>query len=199
MTREETIRICKTCTNRKTDPAQGIVCGLTGEKATFETACQFFLPDESVKPVSEAAVALKQTEAAVAGSGKRLANRLLDLLFIYILSMVIGSLLGIVSVMLNADLLSFLEQEDPIRDLLISMIFVFFYYFIFESITGQTPAKHITRTKVITLDGQKPPIKTILLRTLCRHIPFEAFSFLGQTGIGWHDRFSETRVVMKEK
>jgi len=32
-------------------------------------------------------------------------------------------------------------------------------------------------------------------RTLCRYIPFEPFSFLGNKPIGWHDSLSKTLVV----
>jgi hypothetical protein len=34
----------------------------------------------------------------------------------------------------------------------------------------------------------------ILGRTFSRFVPFEPFSFLG-SGHGWHDRWSDTRVV----
>jgi hypothetical protein len=45
----------------------------------------------------------------------------------------------------------------------------------------------------VTLDGSKPGLRTILLRTLCRFIPFEPFSFFGERG--WHDGLSDTLVV----
>ena len=38
----------------------------------------------------------------------------------------------------------------------------------------------------------------ILVRTFCRYIPFEAFTFLGnKSPIGWHDKLSKTIVVSK--
>ena len=39
MTSEERIQKCQVCTKRKFDPASGIVCGLTGEKPSFEESC----------------------------------------------------------------------------------------------------------------------------------------------------------------
>lgn len=39
MTREQQLVFCKTCTNRKLDLKQGLICSLTGEKAAFENEC----------------------------------------------------------------------------------------------------------------------------------------------------------------
>jgi hypothetical protein len=50
MTREEQVLICRTCTNRKMDPQQGIICSLTGSPATFEEQCPDYSQDTSVKP-----------------------------------------------------------------------------------------------------------------------------------------------------
>ncbi len=47
MTREEHLKFCKTCLNRKTDMHKGLVCGLTNEIADFEGSCQSFNPNNS--------------------------------------------------------------------------------------------------------------------------------------------------------
>ena len=67
------------------------------------------------------------------------------------------------------------------------------YYNLFEAWFGKSPAKFITRTRVLTLRGEKPGWLDIMGRSLCRIIPFDAFSFL--FGADWHDRFSRTIVV----
>jgi len=69
------------------------------------------------------------------------------------------------------------------------------YYSSFEVLTGRTIAKFITGTKVIDENGKTPDFGTIMLRSLCRFIPFEPFSFLGNERIRWHNRLSKTRVV----
>ena len=70
------------------------------------------------------------------------------------------------------------------------------YYFIFESITKRrTLGKLITSTKVIMIDGSEPTTKDYFIRSICRIIPFEGFSFLGLNG--WYDKFSKTTVVNK--
>ena len=50
MTREERLQFCKKCLNRKMDFQQGILCSLTGEKATFEGECPDFKVDAAVEP-----------------------------------------------------------------------------------------------------------------------------------------------------
>ena len=43
-------------------------------------------------------------------------------------------------------------------------------------------------------NGTKPRFGQVIGRTLCRFVPFEAFSFFGERG--WHDKIPKTRVVM---
>ena len=72
------------------------------------------------------------------------------------------------------------------------LIFIF-YYLLFEFFTGRTLGKILTQTKVVTLKDQgERSLSTILLRTICRFIPFEVLSNFGD---GWHDTFSKTMVV----
>ena len=50
MTREEHLKFCKICRNRKFDRDKGIVCNLTNEIADFENECPDFLEDtEEIK------------------------------------------------------------------------------------------------------------------------------------------------------
>ena len=44
-------------------------------------------------------------------------------------------------------------------------------------------------------NGEKPKVDVILLRSLARIIPFEPFSFLGNSPRGWHDTLTKTYVV----
>ncbi|MFY9307726.1 MAG: RDD family protein [Bacteroidia bacterium] len=76
------------------------------------------------------------------------------------------------------------------------VLFSLIYFPFFETVFGATPAKFLTETRTTTSDGDKIDFKLSVLRTFCRYIPFEPFSFLGSRG--WHDSISETRVI-KEK
>ena len=78
---------------------------------------------------------------------------------------------------------------------LVGLCILFIYYLFFEGVFGKTIGKMITKTKVISINGDAPDFSDIIGRTLCRFIPFEAFSYLGESGIGWHDSISKTLVV----
>ncbi len=83
--------------------------------------------------------------------------------------------------------------DERALDWLFGIFSLSFYYFIFEVAFQRTPAKFITRTKVVTLDGAKPDAAAIAVRTLTRFVPFEPFS--GVLDSWWHDRWSKTEVV----
>ena len=74
-------------------------------------------------------------------------------------------------------------------------VYVYFGYYIFMEFTFQkTIAKFITKTKVVMLDGQKPSIGSIIIRTIFRLIPFDAITFIF-TKRGFHDYLSNTAVI----
>ncbi len=85
---------------------------------------------------------------------------------------------------------------DRMRELLLAFGVGCAYYAGSEALFGQTLAKLITRTRVVSEDGGAPTAGQILGRTLSRYVPFDAFSFLGSGPcLGWHDRWSRTRVI----
>jgi uncharacterized RDD family membrane protein YckC len=91
------------------------------------------------------------------------------------------------------------EALNGLTNLVFSTSILLGYYMFFEGIWARTPGKFILGTMVIAEDGSKPGLGRIFKRTACRFIPFEAFSFLGSTPVGWHDRLSGTRVVRVPK
>ena len=121
----------------------------------------------------------------LASSGKRFANMIIDLIGYYVLAAIIGIGLGIVGKV------SYLEG---ISGTFFSILIMFIYFFVLESLFGKSLGKMITKTKVVMEDGSKPSNVQIMKRTLGRFIPFDGFSFLGKS-IGWHDSISKTRVV----
>ncbi|MFL9844610.1 RDD family protein [Flavobacterium rhizosphaerae] len=97
---------------------------------------------------------------------------------------------------MGTDFLNFeLSDYNNLKFNVFALVIQIIYYGLFESLTARTPGKYITGTKVIYQDGTHPAEGSIFIRTLCRQIPFEAFSFLGILPVGWHDRFSKTLVV----
>ena len=73
-----------------------------------------------------------------------------------------------------------------------------FYYNVFEIFSARTVGKWITQTIVVDQNGEKPNHETIMVRSLCRLIPFNALSIIGFPARTWHDSISKTYVVDKK-
>ena len=111
---------------------------------------------------------------------KRFSNFILDIIILDIFRVILG-ITGL-----------YFSTNEWFLGIVISVS----YYVIFESVWSKTPAKFITKTKVITEYGEKPNFKNIFIRTLVRFVPFEAFSFLSpERPRGWHDRWSKTIII----
>ena len=122
----------------------------------------------------------------LASSGQRLSNLLLDTVGTYVFAFLIG--LGVA-----------LADETRLGlfdDFRFGLALSIAYYGGSEALTGRTPAKFLTGTRVVSARGGRASPRQILGRTLSRLVPFDAFSFLGgENPVGWHDRWSNTRVV----
>ena len=129
-------------------------------------------------------------EENLASAGKRFANYILDTLGFYIFIFVF--MFGVGSFFPDAFL--FTDDDDPIFTFIALAIFAV-YYIVFEYFFQRTPAKFLTRCKVVSIDGTKPSLGQCIGRTFSRFVPFEAFSFLGDFPVGWHDRWPKTRVI----
>jgi len=75
-----------------------------------------------------------------------------------------------------------------------AMVIPFVYYFATEAIFKQSIGKVLTGSYVRSQNGKPANTAQILGRSLCRFIPFEAFSFLTDPMAKWHDKFSGTEV-----
>ena len=192
MTREQQLQFCKICKNHRLDFNRGIICKLTDEPADFEDSCETFEEDTVLKN-SEQKLAIKRgVNLKLASKGERFLNRLLDTFFTYAFLFALGIIIALIA----PEFLDGILIDEG--NLLFTIFFIFltlFYYIVMESLTGRTMAKFITRTKVVMENGDKPTFEVILTRSLCRLIPFDAFSFLGDDGVGWHDSLSKTRVI----
>ncbi|MCC6727172.1 MAG: RDD family protein [Saprospiraceae bacterium] len=89
-----------------------------------------------------------------------------------------------------------LTPENILTSLLMGLSLTIAYYCTMEGFcNGRTIGKFLTKTKVVDINGQAPDFSSVLIRSLSRLVPFEALSFLGKDPIGWHDKWSKTRVV----
>lgn len=189
------LETCKKCANHKTDINGEIICIHTNKAPDFRESCIFFEnKHESTFEEFE-----KELLVQSAGNGKRFANYIIDYIFMYLLIIIIALLAFIFSDLFMISPTDFFPQST-LGNYVLGIILSTLYYTLIEFLTGgRTIGKFITKTKVITSDGQKPDFKTCLIRSLCRFIPFEAFSFFGSTDSGWHDSISNTRVVLNKQ
>ena len=132
-----------------------------------------------------------QFEFITVGKGIRLANLLLD----YVGVSLLGFVMGLAAITLGGD--AVLEGIEEIPDTLLGIPILLTYYTILEGLFGVTFGKLVTGTKVVRPDGSPIGLGTAFGRSLCRLIPFEAFSFLGQETRGWHDSISGTYVIKR--
>ncbi|QDA61140.1 RDD family protein [Hymenobacter jejuensis] len=129
----------------------------------------------------------------LAGKGRRFANYLLDLVFIYAFAFQIGIILSV------AGMEAALNQLDnPLLGRLFGVLVLIVYYLFFETVFGRTIGKMITGTRVVTYEGTQPDFRTVFKRTMWRCVPYEAFSFL-KSEQGKHDLRSETIVIRVRK
>ena len=84
---------------------------------------------------------------------------------------------------------------SDLEDFIFNYSVLILYYFLMEKYTSRTLGKYVTKTLVVTHDGNPITAKHAITRTLCRLIPFDSFSFLGADGKGWHDSIAKTYVV----
>jgi len=130
----------------------------------------------------------------VASKGTRFGNAMVD-----------GLLIGLpLSFLANYVVFGewFIESRTMLHHLdlyawstLLNYILYVIYYTGMEHSNGKTIGKMVTGTRVVNHKGEKPEFNQIIGRSLARLIPFEAFSFLGEKGIGWHDSMTKTYVI----
>ena len=111
--------------------------------------------------------------------------------FYFIVDWILISLLAVPIVMLLVMIEPTIVTNN--NDLVLGVILYCSYYIICESLWCKTFGKLITKTKVVTYEGQKPSFANIVGRNLFLLIPFDPLIFFGKTGL--HDSLSRTTVV----
>ncbi len=134
----------------------------------------------------------------LASDRKRFESVIVDFVFVFISIFVSGLIIVIIGNTFNWDIYSFWNQFITDYTYLAFFTYLMLNYLFMESFFGATMGKFATGIKVVTENGVKPNFIKILLRTLCRLIPFDVLSFLGKSGRFWHDSFSKTYVVNKK-
>ena len=139
------------------------------------------------------------TDDLLASGGQRFVNYIVDVIVLYILIIIISFIVTIVAFLFGSSaVIEKLQNISTLESYLIFFSIMIPYYSVLEHKTSRTVGKFITKIMVVMEDGSRPDSGTTLRRTLCRIIPFEAFSFLGSYSRGWHDSIPDTYVVRKE-
>lgn len=134
-----------------------------------------------------------------ASQGKRLANYVIDIISFYLVLIVIG----IVVALIAPDLLSGLDSDDPMSNLLdrlVSLILYAVYMGAIEAATkGKSLGKIITGTLAVNEDGSTISTKTAFVRGFSRAVPFSVFSAFGTPCYPWQDKWTNTYVIDKKE
>jgi uncharacterized RDD family membrane protein YckC len=131
--------------------------------------------------------AIKKIENNTVGSRIRFVNFLIDFIVIFILYSIIVPVIETFLPLVN-------QTERAIYRIGFLVFFVALYYIPLEYGLQKTLGKIVTKTKVVTLEGNKPELIDIISRTFCRLIPFDRFSFFYSRN-GFHDAISRTKVI----
>ncbi len=123
----------------------------------------------------------------VASSSLRIINLFVDTIVIFFISILVQFII--------------LPIDRSVSSVMNYIIFVgvyILYYAIMEIRFKKTIGKYITKTRVTMINEEIPENSDIITRTFCRLIPLDKFSFLF-TKFGFHDNFSNTKVVNDNK
>lgn len=133
----------------------------------------------------------------IAGRWRRLFNWLIDKMVILMISVLAFSLLyGFGS----SAVVGWLDGLDWIEEELVTLPIYSGYYVAMEGLFGITLGKLLTGTCVVDERGHPIVFRHALLRSVCRLIPFDAFSVLMSDDSrirGWHDSLAGTYVVLR--
>ncbi len=130
----------------------------------------------------------------LASTGKRFLNYLIDIIIFNIITSIVKDVF-----FYNAGTL---YAYNPYVSLFLGLLisygcFVVLYFLSESAFKGRTIGKFITGTKAVNANGTDMQPKTILIRNLCRIVPFEPLSAFG--GHPWHDKWSKTYVIDVKK
>ncbi|HEV7279163.1 MAG TPA: RDD family protein [Pirellulaceae bacterium] len=128
-----------------------------------------------------------------AAQNLRLFNFIIDNVVLYAATVALSFVIAVVA--LSAGREEILDWLDGFPGIALGLGLRLAYYIALESLFGRTLGKLATGTVVVDEHGQKPTFGQVCLRSICRFIPFEPFSFLGRVARGWHDKLPNTYVV----
>lgn len=134
-----------------------------------------------------------------AGAGKRFLNYLIDLIVFYILVIVFGIVLELLSPGTVDRMTSDNSGFDLIDRIAVLAIYAIYMSLVEALLKGKSLGKFITQTRAVNLDGSRISAKTAFTRGFSRAVPFCVFSALGTPCNPWQDRWTNTMVIDEKK
>ncbi|MDR2148670.1 MAG: RDD family protein [Tannerella sp.] len=132
---------------------------------------------------------VKQTDNSTVSSWTRLIHFLLD--------SVVWIIIAFILTFISTFSLNAWDGLQLLAGFVILLAVYLGYHYVMELRFQKTVAKFVTKTKVVTNNGNRPGKGDILMRTLGRLIPFDQISFLFIRN-GFHDMISGTRVIRED-
>lgn len=126
----------------------------------------------------------------LASQMQRLGTYIIDQVVVQVIAGIIGAAFGAVASLAGSS-----PPGIQVVAMALGVLASVSYYFVMELTLQRTVGKLVVGTRVVNLEGGRPTTGQVLGRSLIRMVPFEPFSFMSSTPIGWHDRWSETRVI----
>lgn len=113
---------------------------------------------------------IEKVDSNIVGSGIRFVNFLINFIVWLIIAFIVSFIIGI-----------FVQPAEQRLLTLFGYVLIFgthiAYYAIMEIKFQKTVGKFVTKTKVVTMNGEKPTDGDIIARTFCRLISFDRLSF----------------------
>ena len=141
----------------------------------------------------------KVNDELIASLNQRFLNWFMDSVVLILLAFFLILIINAIAISNGNKTLPAYLMINPIGQFTFITIIRLMYYIFFETLFGRTVGKFITQTIVVDENGERVKHEVILIRSLCRLIPFYEFSFFGIPTRGWHDSISKTFVVDKRK
>lgn len=126
-----------------------------------------------------------------AGSGSRLVAAIIDSVILWLVSLVLGFVIGIV-----------MGKNGASLNFILSIGVTIAYWVFYQASQGQTLGKKAMGIKVVDLAGNKPTIMTFFLREIIGKLISTIILFIGYLMILWdtkkqglHDKIAGTVVI----
>ena len=155
--------------------------------------------EETITPQEEQHLFDSSVMYTTAPQGSRFVNWLIDNLFMqFALGYATGYVAGMILASVAPEFLVAAYYDKGMEYYFLIFILglintLVYYIFCEAAFKGYTLGKLITGTRAVRISGEPLSFRDVLMRSLSRLVPFEAFSGFGTAP--WHDTWTKTTVI----